>query len=286
MSELDVTRSEYILPDGRFRLDGLAPGRHEVALIMPQIDGRGPNLVIPLDALKFKDRDQEWNIDLTSRMPAVIEGRIEITGAPFRPERLVVVAAHRKNLNLWGWEARDAIALVSNQGSYRLPVVAGSYALRILDLETRIVLYQSESLLDCEAAQHYRTNLHLKLSRVRITLVPEKLGGEVALSQLEVIVGHPTLDADETFLFTEQTRKTDMGVLLADGRREIILILPCLETTFKLRSEFHNLLTRVGLWEQGKPLHVQKFTPVAGTSNRLTIQVPAPQQVEKDSPPK
>ena len=154
-------------------------------------------------------------------------------------------------------------------------------------LRGRVHSEDGHPLAGARVVETYRNDLSLELSRVRVTLVPDKPGQDMALSMLEVLVEYPEIDTGITGLvYSESSPETNMGVRLANDMHEITIYLPPLTTIFRLRSEFHRLLNPAGMSGLGKPLGEQTYTPDPGTNNRLTIRVPPLQVPSRESPPK
>ena len=172
---------------------------------------------------------------------------------------------------------------IQRDGTFDLELAPGKYQLKVVDAGTGVILWQDEQRVEVEAGKSSRQELTMELVLVRVRLKPKTETGSIVAANLGVKVDWPKPEQGgfATTIVVENGGSGigGPGVPLADGQREINLYLPPRETTLVVGSNARSLK----LGQQSRnvpPLAKHEFTPEAGKTNRIEIEVPPPPEIE------
>ncbi len=272
--------------DGRFEFKSLAKGAYDLRLLIPRGPRGGPPVEIFIDPLRIRARDIQRDFDATEDRPATIKGKLTLTGAPIPKDRLVVVATDFGSGRYYyypnmGSSLMGARSMLKPDGTFQMLVNKGVHTLKVVDLLTGIVMLKPEANIELEPGQTITKNLELTAAAVRVKLKPEKEGGRIIASHLEILVQHPQPKAMGVF-FGGSSNSSGVGVSLADGKRDINLFLPLLETKLVVRTNTQRLHKAPS--GSSPTLAEHEFTPEAGKTNKVELVVAAPPEITDPDP--
>jgi protocatechuate 3,4-dioxygenase beta subunit len=274
-------RTASVAKDGTFEFESLARGTYDLRLLIPRGPRGGAPVEIFIDPLRIRAKDIRRDFDASEDRPAKIKGKLTLTQAPVPLERLVVVATDYNNSRRYYYPSTDsslmgARSMLQRDGSFELLVNKGVHMLKVVDLATGVVMVKPEASVEVEPGQTVARNLELAAAAVRVSLKPQQAGGTIVASHLEVAVQHPKPKAMAMF-FGSSSSNTGVGVDLSDGKREVSLFLPLLETKLLVRTNSQRLQkTRRGA---APTLADHEFTPVAGKTNKVELLVAPPPEI-------
>ncbi len=279
--------TETLDKDGAFEFKSLAKGAYDLKLLIPRGPRGGPAVEIFIDPLRIRARDIQRDFDATEDRPGKIKGKLTLSGAPIPRDRLVVVATDFSGSRYYpsgymGSSLMGARSMLKPDGSFELLVNKGVHMLKVVDLLTGIIMVKPEANIEVEPGQTITKNLELTAAAVRIKLKPEKEGGPTVASHLEILVQHPQPKAMGVFFFGGSSNSSGVGVSLADGKRDINLFLPLLETKLVVRTNTQRLHKAPS--GSSPTLAEHEFTPEAGKTNKVELLVAAPPEITDPDP--
>lgn len=271
------SRIARVASDGSFEVKGLPADHYTVEALIPERHLQGGHLAIPIEAVQVREKELQRDFDVSADLPGTIQGRLRLEGAPFSPERLMVTATKKVEpgrMSYHSWEDQAVRGLIAADGSFRLDVVPGVHKLRVVDLQTKIVLLDDLDHVTVAAGKVAKRDLTLELTKVRVFLQPAQQGDLVLASRLEVVVRHEPEGDEVPLTISGLTWDSGAGVSLSDGRREVTLFLPCISTKLRVHTNLHELLRQPDEpWSEVEPLAEHEFTPRPGESNRVEVSV-------------
>lgn len=268
--------------DGKFVLQGLSGGRFNLVLRIPYPLG---TLDIPIDTIQVRGRDLKSKHAISPHLPGRLHGKVKTGGAAVAPGRLLVVANRiEKRRNQGGLQvllfglSRDhgVRAQVAMDGSFELPLRAGSYTLHLIDLATGVMLLKRARKFSIKPGSALELDLETQLAMVRVTLEPDKVDGRLVADRLEIRVQN---QVPEPKLVRGRASDFDkgIGVDLQPGQREVTILVPAVETTLLVRSSSHELGPEKFAITAG-PHGRATITPKLRKSNRIPIKVEEPRR--------
>jgi hypothetical protein len=142
--------------DGGFAIDRVQVGTHRFVLLVPRPIHRDGWLCIEQRPVRVAAGNNDGLVvDTKSDRPAILRGRVVMTGAQVPPERLLVEIMPAKTAlqmpelarETYGWCRGDA---VRRDGSFELWVAPGKHRLRVRDTLSGIVLAQTDEPIEAD----------------------------------------------------------------------------------------------------------------------------------------
>jgi len=279
--------------DGSFEFLGLKEGDYTPYLVVPRLGGPAMDIKLPSE-IEVDAGEENVELDITKGLPGRIQGKVAVNGIPAPTGRLVLVAAAGSSSNdiftAFMSDGSGAMtgpkATIRRDGTFDLALAPGKYQLKVVDAGTGVVVWQGEDRVKVEAGKPSHQELTVELVLVRVRLMPKTEGGKIVATRLGVMVDWPKPDQGRFARIGGMVVEgpsgvglTGAGVPLTDGQREIDLYLPPRETKLVVVSNARIL--KLGQ-QQGTvpPLAKHEFTPEAGRTNRIEIEVPPPPEIE------
>ena len=160
------------LIDGAFRFEHRGEAHDELLLVVPLPPRQGNALRVPLDKVRTRKDAEVVELDVSKLLPGAFTGKVALRGADFPFGRLAVVAveAARNDRGRGGQDEvmrRRSWQLLGTDGAFRIPVVAGKYALRAVDVATGVVLFRTGEI-EVAAGASLQHDLAIDVVEVRV----------------------------------------------------------------------------------------------------------------------
>ena len=194
-----------IVPLGAQRSHRLGPaacGQHSVQLRLPTRDRLGAALTIPLGqvergklaSLELPDLRQVLHtgrVHLPSDVPAERIAVLAHKTAAVRPARGRRAGARAAVLDPFGGFRQPFAVCLASNGSFVIDLPPGSYALQLVDLETKLVFHTEEHECTLEAEAGDPIEITPAMRWLQIDLVPAAAGAPVVIQEIQVEVPAP-----------------------------------------------------------------------------------------------
>jgi len=133
--------------DRCFAIPHLPDGRGELFLTIPSRTDQIDDMWIPIEQVVVAGEDLAIEIDLANHLPGHLRGTLKVLGASPPLDRLAVVAERRSDPRPERWNNQPFTqrwTLIDADGSYELPLQAGSYDVHVRDTHTGVPLLSLE----------------------------------------------------------------------------------------------------------------------------------------------
>lgn len=238
--------------DGSFAFDGVALGHYTLLLHLPAPPRSGASLFLPVDSFRVREGGLQRDIDIAGDRTHAIRGRVRLTGASTPIENLLVVAQPDfGGQGFWGGGfdlAQGARSFLGRDGTFTLPVLAGSYRLQVLDLALGAVVAMGKPVVVKDADA--QCDLDVQLVAVTIECKPHDGKAMALVDRIEVRCVLPGQREAGMAADFDDTYDLGRGVRLPRGTTTLTLALPPGEVTLLARNNAARLRTD----DNGEPM--------------------------------
>jgi hypothetical protein len=265
--------------DGSFAFDGLPLGHYALRLHLPSLPRTGNALSVLVDSFRLRAAGLQRDFDITGDQVRAIRGRLTFPGAGGAFENYVVGVVEPSGFG--GFElGSGAYTIALRDGSFTLPLVAGTHRLSVVDLQLGIVVATSRPIdvRDEDVVQ----DLAVPLVACTVRLQAGEGAAMALVDRLEVQgqlaaqrEGGVAADFDTSY---ERGR----GVQLPRGATSVQLLLPPGDFMLCARSHAERLFGDQG-GQSLPPLGKVEFTVTAAAPPpAIVLEIATPPEIPVD----
>jgi hypothetical protein len=283
----DTVRPAGAVPivGGAFRVPHRAAGRHDAFLVVPCAPRQGPALRVPLPRVSVGAAEEPLTVDVRTRVPGAVAGKLVLAGADLPRSRFAVVTvagSERDDVDYSERLRARRWSLVAPDGTFAVPALPGKSGLEVVDVATGVVFWRAPESVDVPAGGTVARELRIDVVAIAVRL---DTGGRARVGAERLTLAADGVDPHgEPTLFGGGVHGT-RGVDLTGCGNELVVHVPPGRWTIAAAVGAVPDASGNFSWGSAQPTASANVDAVAGQPASVTLELPEPAPMPEASPP-